>query len=315
MSVPSTVVEVPLVISGSIESLDRAALVSNLRTTLECYEPDCVLTLRVTGAGQRRLLRMLQSAATSVSAVLVIPHSNAGSTSTAIAVESAASALVAQPASAISTALGVSVTSAAPISVGTAVVPIVVAPPPPSPPPLLPPTSPPPPVLPPPPPSTPDADQDSMASPPPTDASPDPASDLSPIILIAMAGGGIVLSILLVVAVCIYCTRESRRRDRATKLCTLQRIASEHATAQSKSVEKRHELEPKRPEYITTPSMQPGGAKDAGGATSAAIATPSVNAAAAAATAGSASQPQTEDFVTDRLKGLESSADTASLVA
>ena len=153
-----------------------------------------------------------------------------------------------------------------------------------------------------------------MASPPPTDASPDPASDLSPIILIAMAGGGIVLSILLVVAVCIYCTRESRRRDRATKLCTLQRIASEHATAQSKSVEKRHELEPKRPEYITTPSMQPGSAKDAGGATSAAIATPSVN-AAGAATAGSASQPQTEDFVTDRLKGLESAADTASLVA
>jgi len=153
VSAPSTVVEVSLSLSGSVGDFsqsEREALKTTLRSTLSCHEPACVLTLRVSDARRLRL-RMLQAGSFNVAAVLAIPQQRAGSTSVAAAVESAASALVAQPLATISSTLGVSVSSTAPISVGTVSVPLIVAPPPPEPPspslpppPLRPPGQPPP---------------------------------------------------------------------------------------------------------------------------------------------------------------------------
>ena len=133
---PSTVIELGLTLAGDVNTFD-AAQQSSLSLThqqqLFCYQPVCFLQLRVSSASVR------------VDAVLTIPDdppnaptlgaTGAGSAAmVATAVESAATALVARPAAQITSALGVSVETAAPVSVGHAVVPLVVAPPPPSPP-------------------------------------------------------------------------------------------------------------------------------------------------------------------------------------
>ena len=149
VNTPATLIELDLTVTGDVPSFDasaQASLAASVRTTLNCYQPDCYVTLR------------LSAGSVVVAVLLTIPHATptpsspgggspggggSGSAAVANSVAAAANALVAQPASTISASLGVAVESASPtIDVGTAVVPLVVAPPPPSPPP--PPLSPPP---------------------------------------------------------------------------------------------------------------------------------------------------------------------------
>lgn len=133
---PSTVVELGFTVAGDLASFDEAAqtrLAGSLRGVLGCHEPVCKLSLRV-AAGS-----------VAVGVVLTIPDAPSGTatgSTVATSVAAAASALVAQPPSSIATSLGASVEAASPtVSVGTAVVPLVVAPPPPSP--QVPPSTPP----------------------------------------------------------------------------------------------------------------------------------------------------------------------------
>jgi len=137
---PSTVVEVVLTLAGEVSSFDdarRESLKRTLKTELGCIEPICFLELRVS------------SASVGVAAILTIPHTppsppSPGLTSAAT-IAQAASALVGRPMADLSSALGVSVVAVDPqVSVGQAIVPLVVAPPPPSPPPPPPPSPPPP---------------------------------------------------------------------------------------------------------------------------------------------------------------------------
>ena len=123
----------------SFDAASQSTLATSLRDTLGCHEPACMLTLR------------FSAASIDVTAVMTIPDASAGgadavasTAATVAAVEAAANNLVAQPTSAISSTLGVSVEVIAPVTVGRAVVPLVVAPPPPSlsPPPSLPPLPP-----------------------------------------------------------------------------------------------------------------------------------------------------------------------------
>lgn len=126
--------------AGDVDTFDKqqkADLYASLSSELGCQKPDCYLSLR------------LAAGSINVGAMLSIPDSptsGSNATATAAAIESAANALVAQPTDAISSRIGVPVTSTAPVTIGHAVVPIVVAPPPPPlfPPPLAPPQSPPP---------------------------------------------------------------------------------------------------------------------------------------------------------------------------
>ena len=139
---PATLVEVSLTLvasfdAASFDEAKRSDLAQSLRVELGCYEPECVIVLRVPAGSLR------------VTAVLTIPDSAAAADATAAAVKTSAIALVAKPASAITASLGVAVTSAAPISISRAVVPIVTAPPPPPLPPPSPTSLPPPPALPP----------------------------------------------------------------------------------------------------------------------------------------------------------------------
>ena len=134
----ATVVELGLTIAGDLASFDKAqqaALKLTLADLLSCQEPSCFLELRVAAAS------------VSVTAILTIPEAGGGATATAV--ETAATALVAQPVGTISASLGVSVEAAAPLAVTTGVtVPLAVAPPPPSLPPSLPQTDGPPSPLP-----------------------------------------------------------------------------------------------------------------------------------------------------------------------
>ena len=137
MPTPSTIVEFGLTIAGDVASFGPAAqieLMSRIRTATSCYEPHCIVTLRIA------------TASVAVAAILTIPDAQpagaaANATAVAAAVAAAATALVAQPAPALSASLGVSVESANDVTVGVAVVPLVVAPPPP---PSKPPSTPPP---------------------------------------------------------------------------------------------------------------------------------------------------------------------------
>lgn len=174
VALPSTVVEVGLTVSGDVGSFDETRqqnLRARLRQTLGCHEPACFLTLRVSGGS------------VSVAAVLTIPDAPPDSDSTAItsaaaaaaAVTAAAEVLATRPADEISSSLGETVESAAPVSVGHAIVPLVVAPPPPSsPPPSLPPSPPPLPSNPPP--------SDSQAPEEESDA--EPQSDQSNVVVV-----------------------------------------------------------------------------------------------------------------------------------
>ena len=131
----ATVITLGLTISGEVATFGEQAqdaLKSALRSACNCYEPGCLLTLR------------LRPASIAVSAILTIPEasgatdtSGGNSTDLAASVTAAASALVAQDPSAISSALGDAadfffVVAAAPIEIATGrQVPLAVAPPPP----------------------------------------------------------------------------------------------------------------------------------------------------------------------------------------
>ena len=164
----------------------QESLKTNLRSTLGCEEPVCILTLRVS------------TGSINVAAILTIPDTPtsgvggaANATATAAAVASAATALVAQPASAISSVLAVAVESAAPtVSVGHAITPIVVAPPPPSPPPV---PEPPPPPSPPTPRDLLPAEQDGQTA--------EGGTGLTEGALIGIIGGACALIVLVIVVV------------------------------------------------------------------------------------------------------------------
>ena len=129
MARPSTVLELRLTIAGDVTSFgapQRTALTAGIQTSASCHEPACFVALRV-AAGS-----------ITVAAVLTIPDAPAGGDATAVAtivtnVQAAAALLVAQPPATLTASLGVTVEAAAPtVSVGRAIVPLVVAPPPPS---------------------------------------------------------------------------------------------------------------------------------------------------------------------------------------
>ena len=173
-----------MVISGDVSSFDdtqRDSLKGTLRETLGCFEPVCILELRVSAAGS-----------IAVSAILTIPDAPTTSTAdpaaTVAAVEAAATALAAEPPASISESLGVTVVSAPTVEpTVSATVPLAVAPPPPSPPPLVPPPAPP------------SAPSPTVAAEPDA-ASSEPAD--SPIGLIVGGAGGAVVA--AIVAVLLY---------------------------------------------------------------------------------------------------------------
>jgi hypothetical protein len=211
VEVTATVVSLGLTIGGDVASFgaaEQADLASNLRSTLSCVEPICILELRLSSAGS-----------IVVDVVLTIPETSASSgatnTSAAANVAAAAQTLVAAPASSLTASLGVSVqgTTAPTVASGIAV-PLVVAPPPPSPPPPTPPPpdSPPPPSIPlislpsPPPPSpltppvvTPPT-ASPLTSPPPTAPSP-PSEETQFGLGLAMLLGGFGGCMLLTICV------------------------------------------------------------------------------------------------------------------
>ena len=139
---PSTIVELGLTVAGDAASFDatqKTRLKVQLKQALICLEPTCLLSLRVSAGS------------INVAAILTIPDATVGGASSssgtsasaaAAAVSAAAMALVSQPPSAISSILNVPVEATAPVTVGHAIVPVVVAPPPPSPQPVIPPSTP-----------------------------------------------------------------------------------------------------------------------------------------------------------------------------
>ena len=137
---PSTVVEVGFTLAGEVSAFDdarRASLKIALKAQLGCAEPICFLELRIS------------SASVGVAAILTIPDAPPASPSpglvSAASIAQAATELVSRPVADVSLTLGESVVAVdSQVSVGQAVVPLVVAPPPPSVPPPPPPSPPPP---------------------------------------------------------------------------------------------------------------------------------------------------------------------------
>jgi len=134
----SSVIYFGLIIAGNLESfseLRQQSLKTNIRKEVGCYEPNCIIGLRIS------------SGSVIIQVTLTVPDTVVGGASfptpqTATTIEAAAVRLVSQSQNAVSSQLGVTVEASVPVTVATGVsVPLIVAPPPPSLPPLQPPVS------------------------------------------------------------------------------------------------------------------------------------------------------------------------------
>jgi len=125
VDVSATVIEIAFTAAGDVSSFGDAELATlrqNLRATLGCHEPECLLTLH------------LSAGSVHLEATLTIPDAptaEGNNESLAVSIEVMANELVAQPLDEISSALGVDVSHMADVTTGYTIVPLVRAPPPP----------------------------------------------------------------------------------------------------------------------------------------------------------------------------------------
>lgn len=126
--VVSTVISIGLTVAGDVASFDekkRSDLSQNLKKSLQCEEPDCILKMTISAGSVR------------VDVDLIIPSTSNTATAIASEVSSAAETLTTSDPSVLTSSLGVTVEAATPpvVKSGVAVAIKVAPPPPPAPPP------------------------------------------------------------------------------------------------------------------------------------------------------------------------------------